>query len=114
MRLTLQRQALPLSEPKPKPDKPPWLRIGAAATGGFLFAGLRAFGSFSPFAAAFLGAVPFSLLVPCFCGGVLGLFSALSWQAALTRTCALLLTGLFRLTLERRFRALYRKKRRGP
>ena len=86
-----------------------WLRLGAAAAAAFLFAGLRVSDLFSPFAAALMAAWPFDGLVGVFCGGALGLFSSLPWPQALTRTAALLLVGLFRLAIEKRFLSLRRR-----
>jgi stage II sporulation protein E len=106
MRPTTQERPLPRQEIKEKKEALRWLRPVCFAAATFLFAGLRAFGSFSPFAAAFFAAVPFDCAAFCLCGGALGLFSALPWQAALAHTLALVLIGGFRFVLERRFGAL--------
>ena len=87
---------------------PAWVRPLCCGAAAFLFAGLRAFGAFSPFAAAVFGAAPIAALPFCLCGGALGLFASLPWPDALTRTLALALIGAFRLTIERRFVSLRR------
>lgn len=84
------------------------LRLALWALAAFLFGGLRAVAGFSPFVAALMAACPFEALAGVFCGGVLGLFSSLSWPEALWHTAALLLIGLFRLVIERRFLSLRR------
>ena len=92
------------------PDKVPrrLLQLALWAFGAFLFAGLRAVENFSPFAPALMAACPFNRITGVFCGGVLGLFSSLPWPQALTRTAAMLLIGLFRLVIEKRFLSLRR------
>ncbi len=78
------------------------------AFGAFLLAGLRVADAFSPFVPALMSSAPPETLVGVFCGGVLGLFSSLPWQQALAHTAALLLIGLFRLVIEKRFLSLRR------
>ena len=74
---------------------------GAAA---FLFAQCKAMKAISPFCVAFAAAVPFSSVWSSLLGGGLGYFFAQNWTVALKYTAALVLTALFRLLTQTRFR----------
>lgn len=108
MRLTTEKEQSALQESGETQTLPGWVRPVCYGAAAFLFAGLRAFGAFSPFVPAFFAAVPLSVLPGCLCGGALGLFASLPWPDALARTLSLVLTGAFRLLVERRFVSLRR------
>lgn len=108
MHSTMEKTGAPLQQAAEPRQAPGWVRPLCYGAATFLFAGLRAFGAFSPFAAGFFGAVPPEMLPFCFCGGALGLFASLPWPDALSRTLALVVIGAFRLTIERRFVSLRR------
>lgn len=75
----------------------------------FLICGMG-FGCFSggegisPFAAAFLSAVPFSACLPAFIGSTIGYFLSVKGALAVKYVAGTMLICLFRLAMERRFR----------
>ncbi len=71
---------------------------------GFGFSSFNSFGDVSPFAAAFLSAIPFNFCLPCFLGSCLGCFLAAEGYASLKYMGAFILICLFRLIMTRRFK----------
>ena len=74
----------------------------------FLFTGMgfgcfTAGDGFSPFASAFLSAVPFSACLPSFIGSTLGFFLSLKGNSSIKYTAGTILVSLFRLLMHRRF-----------
>lgn len=104
MQIALPKKAESFFAEKRK-DHKRFALLAAAGAAAFLLSQCKALQTLSPFVVSFAAVVPCSCLWSAVLGGVLGVFLVQPWQIALKLSFALVLTALFRLLMETRFRA---------